>query len=83
MCSAASQTLDNQFHVYRVERNATSTAFYRDGTVTNVVNSNASQMAPLVRNYATTSDLDVDWMRGRELRAPGPVVTLAAEEIAP
>jgi len=34
----------------------------------------------MVRNYAVTSDTELDWIRVRESITPAPTVTLAAEE---
>jgi hypothetical protein len=33
----------------------------------------------MLRNWAVTSDLVVDWIRGRALASPEPAVTVGAE----
>jgi len=35
----------------------------------------------MLRNYAVTSDLLVDWIRARTLASPEPAVTVGAETV--
>jgi hypothetical protein len=79
-CGSGGQPLDDAWHVYRIERDAGETRFYRDGVAAYVQpQGNAVALAPLVRNYALTSDVELDWLRGRTLVSPPPTVTLGPE----
>ena len=79
--ASGGQSLDNAFHVYRVERWPNETRFYRDGNMSYTqAQPNSDDQSPLVRNYAATSDLEVDWIRVRTVVSPAPAVTLGAEE---
>jgi hypothetical protein len=75
-------TLDDSFHVYRIERAFDGTRFYRDGAMaySNIQGSTTDQSV-LIRNYAVTSDLEVDWVRVRQSITPAPSIVLAAEEM--
>ncbi|MCU1279639.1 MAG: hypothetical protein JWM53_3185 [bacterium] len=71
---------DTAFHWWRVERDTTTTRFYRDGALSySVDDPNDVDYSVMVRNYAVTSDLIVDWIRGRALAKPEPTVTVGAE----
>lgn len=69
--------LDTSFHWYRIERDAAQTRFYVDGTAMTPVNdANSVDYSVMLRNWAVTSDLQVDWIRARALVSPEPTVTV-------
>jgi hypothetical protein len=79
-CVGPSLTPDTAYHWFRIERDAATTRFYYDGTLSYTASDvNTVDYSPMIRNYALTSDLNVDWMRGRALASPEPSVTVGAE----
>ncbi|HEX9103788.1 MAG TPA: hypothetical protein VF997_16370, partial [Polyangia bacterium] len=72
--------VDASFHWYRIERDANTTRWYYDGVLSyTVADPNNSDHPVILRNWAVTSDLVVDWIRARALAAPEPAVTVGAE----
>lgn len=83
-CSGPSVTpaVDSNFHVYRIERDVNETRWYYDGALSySVGDPNNSTHPVMLRNWAVTSDLNVDWVRGRALASPEPTVTVGAETV--
>jgi hypothetical protein len=80
-CLTPPATPDANDHVYRIERDVAATRFYLDGVISGspVVVTNATDFSVMLRNYAITSDLVVDWIRGRALASPEPAVTVGPE----
>ncbi|MBV8756862.1 MAG: hypothetical protein JO257_06300 [Deltaproteobacteria bacterium] len=80
-CEPAPGTQDTAFHYYVVARNPGETRFFRDGAVPITITvQNTEDYSLMVRNYMATSDLDVDWIRGRARVNPDPTVTTGPEE---
>jgi hypothetical protein len=84
-CTGTLVTPDTAYHWYRIERDPTVTRFYRDGALigTPIAAVNDTDFAVMMRNFAATSDLDVDWIRARELASPEPTVVVGAEQPVP
>ncbi|HXU69792.1 MAG TPA: hypothetical protein VN947_10710 [Polyangia bacterium] len=79
-CNGPTIAPDAVNHVYRIERDAATTRFYYDGGLSyTIADPNTVDYAVMIRNYAVTSDLVVDWIRGRALASPEPAVTVGAE----
>ena len=80
-CNAGTVTPDNNYHWYRVERNAAATRFYIDGVLSApaISDANGVDYSIMLRNWAVTSDLVVDWVRARALASPEPTVTVGGE----
>jgi hypothetical protein len=84
MCDGTALTLDNAFHWYRIERTAATTYYYLDGAPSYMINDpNNTDYSIMIRNYAVTSDLQVDWIRARIRAETEPTVTLGAEQPVP
>jgi hypothetical protein len=82
-CNGApvSPAVDTNFHVYRIERDAAATRFYYDGVLSySISDPNNTDHSAMIRDYSITSDLVVDWIRGRALTEPEPAVTVGAEQ---
>lgn len=72
--------VDSNFHVYRIERDVNDTRWFYDGVQSyTIADPNNSDHPLIIRNWAVTSDLQVDWIRARALAAPEPTVTVGAE----
>jgi hypothetical protein len=83
-CTGTLVTPDTLYHWYRIERDPTVTRFYRDGALIQSITAvNDTDFAVMMRNFAATSDLDVDWIRGRALASPEPGVIVGAEQMVP
>ncbi|HEX6838611.1 MAG TPA: hypothetical protein VF334_18665 [Polyangia bacterium] len=83
-CNTTAQVVDANFHVYRIERDANETRWFYDGMPAGgspVADPNNSDHPIMLRNWAATSDLLVDWIRARALASPEPTVTIGAETI--
>jgi hypothetical protein len=83
-CNTAAQVVDASFHVYRIARDVNETRWYYDGVQamnSPVADPNNTTHPVMLRNWAVTSDLLVDWIRGRALITPEPTVTVGAETI--
>ena len=81
-CSTTATVVDANFHVYRIERDVNETRWYYDGAQSGgspVADPNNTDHPLIIRNWAVTSDLQVDWIRARALAAPEPTVTVGAE----
>ena len=79
-CNGPTIAPDASYHVYRIERDAATTRFYYDGTLSyTIADVNNADYSVMLRNYAVTSDLLVDWIRGRALASPEPAVTVGPE----
>jgi hypothetical protein len=80
-CNSATVAPDNAYHWYRIERDPAATRFYIDGALSGsaIVDPNTVDYSVMIRNYALTSDLIVDWIRARSLATPEPTVTVGAE----
>ena len=79
-CNGPTVTPDAAYHVFRIERDAAATRYYIDGALSyNVSDPNNTDHSVMIRNYAITSDLIVDWIRARTLVTPEPAVTVGAE----
>ena len=82
ICATTPVVVDASFHVYRIERDVNETRWYYDGVPTGgspVADPNNTAHPVMLRNFAATSDLVVDWIRGRALASPEPAVTVGAE----
>jgi hypothetical protein len=81
VCVSANFAQDTAVHRYRIERDAAQTRFYLDGALKyTATNTNTVDFSPMLRNFAVTSDLVVDWIRGTSLASPAPTVTLGTEQ---
>ena len=81
-CSGMNVAQTKAFRRYRIERDAVSTRFYLDGTLSYTASDlNNQDYSVMFRNFAVSSDLVVDWVRGRVLGQPDPTVTVGAEEL--
>ena len=85
-CSTAAVTpaVDSSYHWYRIERDANETRWFYDGAQvmgSPVGDANNMDHPVMLRNYAVTSDLLVDWIRARALASPEPAVTVGAETV--
>ncbi len=80
-CLTTTSTPDANYHVYRIERDVAATRFYLDGVLSGspIAVTNATDFSVMLRNYAITSDLVVDWIRGRALASPEPAVSVGSE----
>jgi hypothetical protein len=80
-CNGPVVTQTTAPHYYRIERDATATRFYRDGTLSYTATiTSSSDYSLMIRNYLMTSAVEVDWIRARARVSPDPTVTVAAEE---
>ena len=74
--------VDGNYHWYRIDRDAFETRWYYDGALSDsVADPNNTDHPVMLRNWAVTSDLDVDWIRARALASPEPAVTVGAETV--
>jgi len=81
-CIGPTASVDNQYHWYRIERDANETRWYYDGLLSySVADPNNGDHPIMLRNFAVTSDLEVDWIRARQLISPEPTVTIGAETL--
>jgi hypothetical protein len=82
MCSAATVTIDTNFHWYLIQRQSTQTRYTVDGLAQGAItDNNTGDYSLMLRDYAVTSDVVVDWVRARSLANPEPTVTVGAEEV--
>lgn len=80
-CAGLPQAQDSNFHWFRIERDTGATRFYRDGTLASTITENNDvDWSVMIRDWAVTSDLQVDWIRARMLASPEPTVTLGPEQ---
>lgn len=71
------------FRVYGVDRDPQRTTFSIDGAVRFVVDhANDVALSPMVRDFQSTDDLEIDWIRVRTRVSPEPVVTVGPEQPA-
>ncbi len=85
-CSTSTVTpaVDNNYHWYRIERDVNETRWFYDGVQvagSPISDPNNSTHPVMLRNWAVTSDLNVDWIRGRQLLSPEPTVTVGPQTI--
>ena len=79
-CNGPSVTPDATYHVFRIERDAAATRYYLDGALSYAIDDpNNQDHSLMMRNYAVTSDLVVDWIRARSLASPEPAVIVGPE----
>lgn len=86
LCIGPTVPPDTAFHVYRIERDPAETRFYLDGVLSYPIgdaNNVADDYSIMIRNFAVSSDLDVDWIRARALASPEPMVVVGAEQTVP
>jgi hypothetical protein len=80
-CEPTPGTQDTAAHYYRIERDPNETHFIEDSATPVVISvQNTEDYSLMVRNYMATSDLLVDYVRGRARVTPDPTITLGAEE---
>ena len=83
-CVGADGLQTNGFRWYRIERDTAQTRFFVDGqSIFTAPEGAQADYALTLQNYATTSDLVVDWVRARALITPEPTVTVGPELPAP
>jgi hypothetical protein len=79
-CAGLPVAQDSNFHWFRIERDPGATRFYRDGVLASTITeNNDADWSVMIRDWAVTSDLQVDWIRARMLANPEPTVTLGPE----
>ena len=79
-CDEAPHAQSSLFRVYRIDRTPTGSAFvYDDGTTYGTTGSDGD-LSLMIRNWAATSDMHVDWVRARPFVAPDATLTADAEE---
>jgi hypothetical protein len=83
-CGEGNHPQTNAFRVYRIDRTGAGNAafMYDDGTIYNATGSDGD-LAVMIRNWALTSDMHVDWVRARPMVTPEPTATLGAEQPIP
>ena len=80
-CAGAPLGQSTAYRYYMVARDPTETRFTLDSTLYYTAQgTNDTDYSVMVRNYALTSDLNVDWIRARVRVTPDPTVTLGPEE---
>lgn len=80
-CDGPYVTQDTAMHFYTIERDTNVSRFYRDGTLSyTTATVTNTDLSPMFRNFAATSELTVDFVRARARVSPEPTVTVGAEE---
>jgi hypothetical protein len=81
MCDGTALSLDTANHWYRIERTAANTYYYFDGVQSYMIGDpNNIDYSIMIRNYAVTSELQVDWIRARIRAETEPTVAIGAEQ---
>jgi hypothetical protein len=81
VCEGPIATQNAVTHYYAIERDPSATRFYLDGVLSYTATvTNQADYAIMVRNYLTTSDVQIDWIRARARVSPDPTVNVSAEE---
>lgn len=80
-CNGGDTVQNTSAHYFAIERDATATRFYRDGTLVYTASvMNTVDYALIVRNYMAASDLQVDFVRARARVSPDPTIMVGPEE---
>lgn len=81
-CASAPQTLDAAYHVYRIDRTASTPSgarFEIDAKPVHSVEGTTKPMSILFQSFLKEGDVLVDWVRARPLAKPEPEVTVGEE----
>lgn len=80
-CDGPYLNQDTAQHYYAIERDPAASRFYRDGTLTFTSTvGNSTDYSPMLRNFAESSDMHIDWVRVRARVPAEPSVTVGNEE---
>jgi hypothetical protein len=79
-CDGAYVTQDTNAHYYAIERDTGSTRYYRDGTLSYQPTVTNTDLAVMVRNFALSSTMTVDYVRARARVSPDPTITVGNEQ---
>jgi hypothetical protein len=79
-CDGPYATQDTANHYYAIERDVASTRYYRDGTLSYQPTVTNTDLSVMVRNFALTSTMTVDYVRARARVSPDPTISVGNEQ---
>lgn len=82
-CVGPDKAQSSDFRTYRIDRGQSETVFLADDNVPFRAAGTNGDESIMVRNFAVTSDLVVDWIRARPIVEPAPTLDVGSEEAAP
>ena len=79
-CNGTYINQDTSPHYYAIERDAGTTRYYRDGALSFEPTVANTDLSVMVRNFALTSTMSVEYVRARARVSPDPSVTVGIEQ---